>query len=111
MLKANVARHGAQALREMTQTRSGYVLSIVIVAVVGLVALCLLAVALQPSHATRDNLSQGSISQNFPRAHGGPYARQGVYVAPDSYKSVTYQVPYGMGVADARPSFRDSFQP
>lgn len=97
---SEVARYGAHAFRQLATTRSTYVLSIVIVAVVGLVALCLLAVALQPSHAARDSLAQGNISQNFPRAHSGPYTRQGV---PGSANAS-----YGQGLSDARPSFRDT---
>jgi len=106
---------GVSAVRGLMQTRSSYTLSIVIVAVVGLVALCLLALALQPSHTARDNLhQQGSISQNFPRAHNGPYGRQGsptpgYYSAPEPQKPPGYNL-YG---PDMRPSVyaRDSFQP
>jgi len=99
-----------EALLAQASTRSSYTLSIVIVAVVGLVALALLAFALQPGNSARDNLGQGSISQNFPRVtQGGPYGRQqggpssSYYPAPDSSKVPGY-IPYGAGAADARPS-------
>lgn len=97
-------------------TRSSATLAILIVAVVGLVALALLVIALQPGHSTREGLGhgQGSISQNFPRAtHSAVLGRQGgpgYYPAPDSYKVPAYSS-YSGGAPDARPTYRDSFMP
>lgn len=105
-----------QALLAQARMRSSATFSIVVVAVVGLVALTLLAFALQPSHGGRDSLARGSISQNFPRAtQSGPCVRQGgpspaYYPAADSYKVPGY-VPYSAGFDDGRPSVRDSFMP
>jgi len=104
---ARQGQGGLEALLAKARVRSSYTFSIVVVAVVGLVALTLLAFALQPGHTARDSFVQGSISKNFPRAtQSGPFVRQGgpgsaYYPATDSHK-----LP-GMG----RPSYRDSFMP
>jgi len=109
---SEVVMHGVHALSDRLQTRTGIspTLSIVIVAVVGIVALSLLVVAMQPGSTTRDNLANPSISQNFPRAHTGPYSRQqgapgpSYSSSPDPSKMPGYN-PYGSNnYGDARPS-------
>lgn len=113
-----VARQGqgrVEALLKEARAGNSYALAIFIVAVCGIVALTLLA-AIQAGHfnTSRNIPLQRSISQNFPRvSQSGPYGRPGGpgaahYPAPDSYKVPGYN-PYSAGLADARPSFQDSF--